>query len=295
MIPFNFHHLYYFYVVARTGSVSRAAEEVRVSQPALSAQIKQLERSLGESLFEREGRKLKLTETGRTAYAYAQTIFDAGREFMDHLRDRSQKGRLRIQIGATHSVPKAFSSALLRFVWKEDPSAHVSVQEDSLESLAEGLKNHALDLVLSDVPYAVSAQEPVENREIGKVPVVFCGVPTLVRGALPGALEGAPLILPAAQSGVHRAVTGYLAAHKVSPRILAEIQDAELAHRLALEGLGIVPLNRYSAVSAPWKGRLAMLPAGKGPGIYDSAYLITRKRKKIHPLVEKILAGFRIV
>src|SRR6187431_748149 len=116
MIPFNFHHLYYFYTIAQAGSVSKAAKELRLSQPALSYQLKRLEDFLNVKLFERKGRGLVLTEEGHSALSYAKQIFDAGKEFADGLRDRSEKGRVRIQIGAMDSIPKTSVSELLKYI-----------------------------------------------------------------------------------------------------------------------------------------------------------------------------------
>jgi LysR family transcriptional activator of nhaA len=239
---------------------------------------------------------VKLTEEGRAAYAYAQTIFDTGREFMDSLRDRSQKGRLRIQIGVTNSIPKAFAAALLKFILNDAPKARIELHEEGIGGLMEGLRNHAYDIVLSDVPYQAPGDEPIENRLIGRVPIVFCAARSIASKLkpLPRALVGAPLLLPTAHSGVHHAVLEYLAEYKLTPHIVAEIQDVELIHRMALEGIGIAPLNQYSVVAAPWKNDLVIIPSGKRHDIHDSAYLITRERKTPHPLVERILAKFRI-
>lgn len=296
MIPFNYHHLYYFYCVAKQGSVSKAALEVRVSQPALSAQINQFETFLGKKLFERDGRNLRLTEEGQTAYAYAQTIFDAGREFMDSLRDRSYKGRLRVQIGVTNSVPKAFAGALLRFILNENPDAQILLHEDTLGRMVENLKHHVFDIVLSDRPYQASSEEKIQNRPIGKIPIVFCAVRRVASRykRFPRDLDGAPLILPTAHSGVYHSVLEYLAAHKAAPNIVAEIQDVELIQRMVLGGAGIAPLNEYSITAELSRDRLVTIPCDKSHGIHDSAYLITRTRRKENPLVSKILEGFRL-
>src|SRR3989338_3195028 len=126
MIPFNYHHLYYFYTIAKIGSISKASETLRVGQPALSFQLK---------LFEREGRKITLTESGRYVLSYATEIFDIGMELMDGLGDRSQKGRLKIQIGDSSFIPKTAVTALLNFLLKIEPEVYISVREDKTELL----------------------------------------------------------------------------------------------------------------------------------------------------------------
>jgi LysR family transcriptional regulator, transcriptional activator of nhaA len=295
MLPFNYHHLYYFYSIARLGSVSRAAQELRVSQPALSAQVRQLENFLGQKLFSRVGRRLVLTEEGRSAFAYAQTIFDTGREFLDTLRDRSDRGRLRLQVGVTNSIPKSYAAALLKFILKENAAAQILLHEDTLENMVQNLKNHALDLVLSDMPFRAANQEGIENRLIGRIPIVFCAAPSLAARyrRFPRDLDGAPLLLPTAHSGVYHAILEYLAANCVKPTIIAEIQDVELIRRMALEGTGIAALNEFSVRMSDGKRKLSVIPSGRH-GIHDAAYLITKQRQKSHPLVEKAIKSFRI-
>jgi len=296
MLPFNFHHLYYFYRVAQLGSVSKAAEEVRVSQPALSFQIKQFEAYLGEKLFEREGRNLRLTEEGRTAYAYAQDIFDAGREWIDHVRDRTQKGRLRLQIGITDSVPKAFAVALLRFIYEKNPSVQVQLNEEHLRDMVENLKNHTLDLILSNVPCQGQSGEKILQRLIGRIPIVFYVTKKNASKykRFPTDLDNAPVLLPTSHSGVYHAVLEYFSAHHINPNIIAEIQDVELIQQMALEGAGIAPLNQFSVLTGPWKKKLVPLRIARDHDIHDTAYLLIRKRKKNHPLVDQILEDFRI-
>lgn len=296
MIPFNFHHLYYFFTVAKLGSVSKAAWELRISQPALSSQIKLLEAYLNIKLFEREGKRLVLTDGGRSALAYASTIFDTGQEFIDSLRDRSQKGRLRIQIGVSNSIPKTFASALLKFVLKMDPSAHIILLEDTLDEMMKKLKDHLLDLVLSDIPFQASSEEGVSNHLIGKLPVAFCAHSRLAKKYrdFPEDLNGAPMILPTSHSPLYYSVQEYFAAHKVAPKIIAEIQDVELIHQMALEGIGIALLNRFAVLHSLFRKKLSVLDQKSKHDIHNTIYLITKHRKQSHPFVEKIVACFNL-
>ncbi len=296
MLPFNFHHLYYFYTIAKCGSISKAAKELRVSQPALSSQLKLLEAYLSVRLFEREGRTLILTEEGHTALSYAKQIFDAGQEFADRLRDRSQKGRIRIQIGVLNSIPKVFANALLKFILANEPTVHIQLQEDTFERMIANLKDHFLDLILADMPFQASAEDDIHNHLIAKIPIVFCAHPSLAKKykKLPYDLNHAPIILPTADSRVFHSVQEYLANHNIAPRIVAEIQDIELARLMAMEGLGVVPLNQFIALKTP-KRKLVILNQGAKHDIHESIYVINKKRKNPHPLVEKILHGFNLL
>lgn len=295
MIPFNFHHLYYFYTIARTGSVSQAALELRLSQPALSYQLKHLEEYLEVKLFERKGRKLVLTEEGHLTLSYAKQIFETGKELADSLRDRSQKGRIRIQIGVLNSIPKAFANALLKFILKAEPAAHILLQEDTLERMTEKLKDHFLDMILADTPVQVSAEDQIRNHLTAKIPVVFCAHPSLAKKikSIPQDLNAAPVIFPTADSRAFFSVQEYLAAHEVTPKIVAEIQDIELAYQMAADGLGIIPLNLVMAQNAP-KDQLVILNQSGRQDIHESIYIISKKRKNPHPLVEKIIRNFQL-
>ncbi len=295
MLPFNFHHLYYFYVIARTGSVSQAAKELRLSQPALSYQLKHLEEYLDVKLFERKGRRLILTAEGHSALSYANQIFDAGKELADGLRDRAQKGRIKIQIGVLNSIPKTFANALLKFIVSVEPTAHISLQEDTLERMIENLKDHSLDMILADRLMQFSAEDPILHHLIAKIPIAFCAHPSLAKKykKIPQDLHQAPMIFPTSDSRVFFSVQEYLAAHKVTPYVVAEIQDIELVHRMVLEGLGIAPLNQIMIINAP-KNKIVRLNQSKKHHIHESIYAIHKKRKSPHPLVEKIIQSFRL-
>lgn len=295
MLPFNFHHLYYFYCVVKYGSISRAAKELRLSQPGLSYQLKSLQEYLGIRLFRKEGRKLVLTEEGHSALSYAKQIFDAGRELSDSLRDRSHKGRIRIQIGVMNSIPKTFANALLKFIFSNEPTVHVQLYEDTFARMAEDLKDHSLDMLLTDTPCHASVEEEIQNHLIAKVPVVFCAHPSLAKKykKIPADLHNAPMILTTSDSRVFHSVQEYLADHRIAPRIVAEIQDIELAHVMAMNKMGIVSLNSLMALNTP-KDKLAVIAPGSKTGIFESIYVINKKRRNPHPLVEKVIAKFRL-
>jgi LysR family transcriptional regulator, transcriptional activator of nhaA len=295
MIPFNFHHLYYFYTVAKLGSVTKAAKELRVSQPALSSQIKALQDRLDVRLFEKQGRKLILTEEGHSALAYAKQIFDTGKEFADRLGDHSLKGRIKVQIGVLNSIPKILVNSLLKFIVKHEPEVLIQLQEDTSERMMSGLKDHLLDIIVADTPIQSSSEEEIEHHLIAKIPIVFCAHPSLAKKLkkLPRDLDHAPMIFPTADSRVYQSVQEYLATNKITPKIVAEIQDIELARLMAMEGLGIVPLNKLLAASTP-SNKLVTLKSSSNNDLYESIYLIIKKRKITHPIVERIIRDFRL-
>lgn len=296
MIPFNYHHFFYFYTIAQTGSVSKASEKLRLAQPTLSAQLKQFENYLNLKLFQREGKRLVLTDEGRYLLSYAKEIFNIGQELMDNLSDLSHKGRLRIQIGVSNYTPKSFVDAFLQFILKTNSSVYMSVHEDKTEKMIDDLRKHVLDLVLTDTPSFDLAQDEIENHLVGKIPIVFCAHPKIARrySKIPRDLHQAPLILPTAQSQVYQAVQEYFISKHIEPKIIAEIEDVELVRRLVLKGIGIAPLNEFTAKLAPSREPLVILDKNSKINIFENIYLLVRKRKKSHPLLPQILKQFKI-
>jgi LysR family transcriptional regulator, transcriptional activator of nhaA len=293
MIPFNYHHLYYFYMIASDQSVSRAAVRLKISQPALSAQLRQFEAFLGCRLFDRERRRLVLTEEGSRALAYAETIFNAGREFIDNLQDRPRSGPLRIQIGILDSIPKVFAEYFVRMLIRMEKGLHLTIHENSLEDMTGDLRSHALDLILSDVPSRASSEEGIESHPVLKLPVVFCVHKTMAAKyrRFPKSLNGAPLILPTAQSQIYHSVRQFFTEHRIEPDIVAEVQDVELAYRLMLSKKGIAPLNEFMIEHSPDKKSIAVLDGHSRHTIWNSIYIITKKRRQMHPLVQRVLEG----
>lgn len=296
MIPFNYHHLYYFFAIAKAGSISKACEQLRLAQSTVSAQLKQFEAYLGRPLFERRNQRLYLTEEGRTVLDYAESIFELGRELQDTLGDRPVSGRRRIQVGVLNATPRAFAHTLICAVLNYEPSAHVTVQEGSLEWLLAEMGQQRLDVILTDVPVRQGDRGEFANHVIGKIPIVFTAVPAVARTyrRFPHALDGAPVILPMAPSQVYHQVQAFFAEHKLAPRIVAEVQDVEAARRLAISGYGIAPLNAYTvSVSQPPKA-LTVIAHSMRPTIHETLYLVTRKRKWPNPLAEHLVKTFRI-
>jgi LysR family transcriptional activator of nhaA len=296
MIPFNYHHLYYFYTIARLGSIAKACDALRLSQPTLSAQLKQFENYFKIKLFDRENKKLILTEEGRRVLFYATEIFNVGAEMIDNINDMSQKGRIKIQIGISHHVPRSVVDALLKFLLKIEPGVYISLHEENAELLSEGLKTHQLDIALSDSLASVHTEGDLECRLLAEIPVVFCAHPALAKKfkQIPQDLNGAPVILPTAHSQVYLAIQDYFVKHKIKPKIVGEIQELEIIRRLVLAGAGIAPLNKFTVMQSPGKESIKILGTENDQSIFDKVYMMTKTRKKKHPLIPAIIDRFRI-
>lgn len=295
MIPINYHHLYYFYTIARSGSITKACSELFLAQSTLSAQLKQLEKALGLRLFDRKNQRLTLTEEGRLVLDYAESIFEMGKELQDAMRDRPLAGRIAIQVGILNATPRAFGHALLECLLRDPSLANVVTHEEDLASLTSGLKQHRLDVALSDLAIAGQDQEELVNHFICRIPVVLAAAPELAARCrrFPADLSALPFILPSMPSQVFRQVQDALAARGITPRVLAEVQDVELARRLALAGHGVTPLNEYTVAASLPAGGLKVINSSRSLGIYESIYLVTRRRKWPNPLTDRLIINFR--
>lgn len=296
MIPFNYHHLYYFYVIAQEGSISKATHQLHLAQPTLSTQLKQFEDFLNVQLFIRENRKLVLTEEGHRVLSYAKMIFDIGQELKDRMVDLSPKGRVRLQIGITNFVPKTIVEIMLDYILKIEPTVYIQLEKGNMEELIQNLDDHIIDIVLTDTPFETSLSSEITSKYIGKIPIIFCAHPRIAKQVkkFPEDMDGKPLILPAAPRQIAYSIKEYLYEHQVKPHIIGEIQDIEVVRRLALRGYGIAAINLLTIKEAPAKQKLEILNQNSKHTIFEKVYLITKKRKIPHPLLEKVQMNFRV-
>src|SRR6478752_5692550 len=195
----NFHHLRYFWVVARKGGVRKAAEELHVSQPSISAQVQLLEESLGEKLFRRTGRALVLSEMGELVLTYADEIFAAGRELMNAVKQRPGGRALRLNVGMTDSISKMMGFEFLKPVIRFSEPVHVVCRMAAIEVLVNQLQAHRLDIVLADGPASSSLKAKTFNHRLGRSGVTFCAVAQIakkLRRNFPKSLHQAAALLP---------------------------------------------------------------------------------------------------
>ncbi|MBP6785523.1 MAG: LysR family transcriptional regulator, partial [Verrucomicrobiales bacterium] len=239
----NYHHLRYFWTVAREGSLRRAAETLKVSQPSICSQIQLLEESLGEDLFRPSGRSLMLTEFGQLIFGYAEEIFALGGEILRATKQAPGVRHLRLHVGIIDSFPKLLSHELLRPVLEHQPPVQLTCHEGKLADLVSLLNTHRLDLVLSDEPASPGASGKVFNHPLGTCDVTFCARPELARtlkGRFPRNLDAAPALLPTQNCSLRRDLEKWFRSVEVEPRIVAEFEDAALTKIVASDGLGFI-------------------------------------------------------
>ena len=238
----NYHHLLYFWLVAREGGLAPAAARLRLAHQTVSGQIRALEQALGEKLFERRGRRLALTELGRVAYRYADEIFSLGAELQETLRGRPSGRPLRLVVGVADAVPKLVARGLLLPALSLPEPVRLVCREDKPERLFAALALHELDVVLSDAPVAPSTGLRAYSHLLGECTVsLFAGARSAarLRRGFPRSLDGAPFLLPTENTSLRRALEGWFEGQGVRPRPVAEFEDSALLKACGQEGVGV--------------------------------------------------------
>lgn len=286
----NYHHLQYFWAVAKEGNLTRAAAQMHVSQSALSAQIRQLEEQLGQDLFERRGRTLELTEAGRVALGYAEQIFGAGQELFALLKDGHRERRQRLRVGAVATLSRNFVDNWLRpLLARED--VELVLVSGGFEDLLARLRVHALDLVLSNRAAVASADDPWRCQRLARQPVSLVGRPRPAgrRFRFPADLATQPLLLPGRDSDIRQAFDGLCEQLGVRYRVRAEVDDMALLRLLARDAEGTVALLPTVVVQDELAAG-TLVELAQVPGIAESFYAVSLQRRWEPPLVQALLA-----
>lgn len=286
----NYHHLRYFRAIAQAGSMSRAALNLSVSQSALSIQLRQLEDTLGKSLFERRGRGLVLTEAGRMALDFANVIFGTGDELMATLRQHGTATRKILRIGAVATLSRNFQYAILEPLLNRS-GVELVIRTGALRELLTELETHSLDLVLSNLPVRRDAETGWHSHLLDQQPVSLVGRP--IRGGkpfeFPEDLRTIPLLLPSLDSNIRSAFDLIMEKAAIRPVIAAEVDDMAMLRLLARRhnGLTLVPPvvvhGELQSGTLVERYRIAQ--------IKESFYAITGSRRFPNPLVREIIVG----
>jgi len=282
----NYHHLHYFWVVAREGGLLPAGKVLRVSHPTLSAQIHALEDNLGEKLFSKVGRRLVLTERGRVVFRYADEIFTLGREMVDSLKGRGDSHALRLDVGIADVVPKLVVRRLLQPALGLAEPVRLVCHEDSFENLLADLALHSLDIVISDAPVPSGSNVRAYHHLLGETGVAFFGTKSLADAygkGFPGSLDGAPLLLPLENLSLRRSLNLWFDRHAIRPRIVAEFEDSALLKVFGADGVGIFPAPHVIEKEVCTQYGVEVL--GQADGVRERFYAISSERKLKTPAV----------
>ncbi len=289
----NYQHLLYFRTVATEGSISKAAKKLRLGQPAVSIQIRQLEEALGRELFERKNRSLVLTEAGRAALEYANQIFHLGDEMQEVLKDKSFSRRLHLQIGILDSLPKKLIQWLVESVRKSE-DCMITVLEGEGEFLFRELMAHRIDLVASNFPPALAGGRSFQSRLLSSVPVTLWGTRKHrhLKRNFPSSLNGQPFILPTHHSKLRHDLDHYFKVNGLSVRLVIETQDTSVQKMLGKAGMGLVPLPDFAGQELRKQGEWEKL--GTLEGVHEDIWLVKSPRQIENPLAFKLYERFRL-
>ena len=287
----NYNHLYYFWSVAKLGKLTLAAEQLHVSQSALSTQIKKLEHQMGHDLFDRRGRRLILTAAGQMTLDYAETIFSAGEELLRRLKHSEQLNKQVIRIGAISTLSRNFQMQFIERLLKHD-NIEVVIRSGSLAELLSGLKAHRLDVVLvNQIPLRDSATT-WSSHVLDRQDVSLVGTQSRIRGrtSLSALLSTEPLILPTAESGCRNDIDILLQRLDIQPNIIAEVDDMAMMRLLARQDLGLAILPPIVVVDELSKGQLHEVCHLEG--LTEVFAALTQNKNLPNPLLDNLLASY---
>jgi LysR family transcriptional regulator, transcriptional activator of nhaA len=282
----NYHHLFYFWTVAREGTIAKASESLRLAPPTISEQIRSLEESFGAKLFEKKGRGLVLTDSGRVAYDYAEEIFTRGQELTEVL-SRGSAGRMaRFTIGIADVVPKLIAYRLILPALKLPERIKLICREGDPDKLIAQLGIHEIDLVISDAPLNPSIRIKAFTHMLGQSGLSFFAHPKLVKRLktrFPKCLDGLPFLMPADNTDLRRSLDHWLDVQGVQPVVVGEFEDSALAAVFSEAAIGAfaAPTSTENQV----KRQYGLTVLGRVGDIAASYYAISLDRRLKHPAV----------
>jgi len=285
----NYHHLFYFWVVAREGSVSKACEELRLAQPTISGQLRRLEDDLEEKLFARAGRGLVLTEVGQMVFRYAEEIFSLGKEMTEVVKGRQPGRPLRLLVGVTEVLPKLVAYRLLEPALRGADPVRLVCWEGKLDRLLAELAVHGLDVVLADAPVPSILRVQAYSHLLAESEISLVAIPRMAskyRRRFPQSLNGAPFLLPTDNTVLRRSLEQWFEAEGIRPTNAGEFEDSALIKAFGQAGCGIFAVPTLIEAEVRRQYRVQLI--GHVPSIHERFYAISIERKIKHPAVKMI-------
>jgi LysR family transcriptional activator of nhaA len=290
----NYHHLLYFWTVAKEGSIARACEKLRLAQPTISGQLRLLEETLDEKLFVKQGRGLALTEVGQVVYRYADEIFGLGRELQDVLKGRPRGRPLRLFAGVSDLVPKLIAYRVLRPALEMTEPVQIICDEGPPEHLLAELAEHRMDVVLSDAPIPPTVPVKAYNHVLGTSTATIFAAPKLAaryRKSFPASLDGAPFLLPMHESSLRRPLEQWFDAENIRPVVVGEFKDRALMTTFGQAGAGLFAAP--TAIEDEIREQYGVVSVGRVDSIVERFYAISAERRLKHPAVVRISEAAR--
>jgi LysR family transcriptional regulator, transcriptional activator of nhaA len=290
----NYQHLLYFWSVVKTGSLARACEELALSAPTVSMQLRTLEARLGERLLMKSGRTLVPTEVGRLVFGYADEIFGLGHDLLEALANRPTARPLRLVVGIDDVLPKEIAYRILKATLGLARPVRLECREGTLERLVADLALHEVHVVLSDAPVTPSLNVRAYSHAVGSCEVTWMATPALaksLRRGFPASLNGVPVLLPTDDTAIRRALDQWFERQELRPVMIGEFEDYAMLREFARGGHGFFPVP--SMLEAQFRKEQGVARIGVATGIKAEFYAISVERKVRNPAVAAIIAQGR--
>lgn len=291
MSALNYRHLHYFWVVAKEGGIARAAERLGMAVQTVSAQVRELEKSLGHQLLKPQGRGVALTDAGRVAFERAEEIFQIGQAISREVREAAATATVRLTVGMSDGLSKLAAHALLDPVLST-PGLRLVCHEGEFDELMAELALHQLDIVLASEPAPANPNLKVSSRLLVSSPVAWCGPASLVTKAaiadFPDCLNRLPVLLPTGHSPLRNGLDAWFEIMDISPRVVGEFEDSALLSVFAARGMGVFPVSTLGMEDVQVVRGLRVLAQSE---LTEDIHAIVTRRSQHHPLVKRIIAG----
>lgn len=289
MSSLNFKHLRYFWMVAKSGSIARAAAQLHLTPQSISGQLSEFAASLGVELFRRSGRHLELTDMGRRLLGHAEEIFAAGDDLLDTVREKDARTTVPYRVGCADSVSKLIAYRLLEPTLRLDEPVRLICREGQLANLAADLAVHRLDLIIADRPLPSQLSVRGFNHLLGESGMTVFATAALAATLAPGfpaCLHGAPILLPGADFAIRERVLQWLEKNRVHPRVVGEFDDSAMMKAFGQSGAGIffAPTVIQSQVCEQYR----VIALGQVDSLVEQVYAITTERRLSHPATAAI-------
>ena len=289
MAALNFKHLRYFWMVAKTGSIARAAEQLHLTPQSISGQLSEFSQTLGAELFRRSGRNLELTDSGRRILSYAEEIFTIGDELLDVLHDQKAKKTLPFRVGIADSLSKSVAYRLVEPALKLDEPVRLVCREGRLASLLAELAIHRLDMIIADRPMPGNLNVRGYSHLLGESGMTVFGARQLAQelsGGFPAVLDNAPFLLPGEDAAIRPKLIQWLEANELRPHIVGEFDDSALIKAFGQAGAGlfVAPTAIVDHVCEQYK----VVAIGRIDTVVEQLYAITTERRLTHPAIVAI-------
>lgn len=283
----NFHHLYYFYVIANEGSLAKASKFLHVGQPSLSSQVKQLEQNLQVDLFDRTNKRLELTKEGKQVHEIAARIFDLGDELVRSLSSSKTASQNILRMGITESTPKKLVADLCRNILKT-PGKSVNVVVETKDKLIQGLKDRNFDALITNFATDV---DDIESKRISSSPVIICGSSKFknLSNTFPKSINKSPFMMPLSNTSLRKDLDTFLRSQGVKVDVIGETQDISMQKMIATEGLGLIAAP-FSAVEELIEDR-KIFEIGRPPQLNENLYLLLEEKALDASTINSIMSS----